>query len=388
MQSAQIYLDYAATSPVAPEVVTSMLPYWTTHFGNPSSVHRLGQRALAGLEEARATIAAHFNVASGDVVFTSCGSESDNLALRGVMFAQQERGRDHLITCAIEHKAVLATALQLRDRFGLDVTVLPVDGSGRVRIEDVAAAIKPDRTGLISIMAASNEIGTVQPVAEIGALARAHGIPFHTDAVQTIAYQAWDLRQQPIDLLSIAAHKFYGPKGVGALIVRPGVPLLPPMTGGSQEEGRRPGTSNVAFAVGMARALALAADRRAADVAHVTPLRDRLIRELHAALGDRVRLTGHETQRLPNHASFAIRDVSGNEMLMHLDMAGVAASSGSACLVGNPEPSKVLQALGLGPSWTLGGLRFTFGRGSEPHHVDRAVAAVETAVTQMRAYAG
>lgn len=378
MMSAQrlIYLDHSATTPVDPAVVEAMLPYWTAHYGNPSSVHRFGRNAQRALAEARQRIADLIQAQPHEIIFTGSGSESDNLALRGVMLAARRRGGgNHLITSIIEHKAILDTARQLRDLLGFELTILPVDEQGQVAVEMVEAAIRPNETVLISLMAANNEIGARQPIRAVGELARAHGILFHSDAVQAAAYEPWDMRRQPIDLLSMAPHKFHGPKGIGILFVRDGVELLPPITGGGQEEGRRPGTENVAFAVGAAAALTLAQERRAADVPRLTAMRDAFIQAVLGANPIICRLTGHPTDRLPHHASFAVRHMSGNDLLMHLDIAGIAASSGSACLVGDPKPSAILEALGLSDVWTRGGLRFSFGR---ENTLEDALAAAQT----------
>lgn len=378
MMSAQrlIYLDHSATTPVDPAVVEAMLPYWTAHYGNPSSVHRFGRNAQRALAEARQRIADLIQAQPHEIIFTGSGSESDNLALRGVMLAARRRGGgNHLITSIIEHKAILDTARQLRDLLGFELTILPVDEQGQVAVETVEAAIRPNETVLISLMAANNEIGARQPIRAVGELARAHGILFHSDAVQAAAYEPWDMRRQPIDLLSMAPHKFHGPKGIGILFVRDGVELLPPITGGGQEEGRRPGTENVAFAVGAAAALTLAQERRAADVPRLTAMRDAFIQAVLGANPINCRLTGHPTDRLPHHASFAVRHLSGNDLLMHLDIAGIAASSGSACLVGDPKPSAILEALGLSDVWTRGGLRFSFGR---ENTLEDALAAAQT----------
>lgn len=378
MMSAQrlIYLDHSATTPVDPAVVEAMLPYWTAHYGNPSSVHRFGRNAQRALAEARQRIADLIQAQPHEIIFTGSGSESDNLALRGVMLAARRRGGgNHLITSIIEHKAILDTARQLRDLLGFELTILPVDEQGQVAVETVEAAIRPNETVLISLMAANNEIGARQPIRAVGELARAHGILFHSDAVQAAAYEPWDMRRQPIDLLSMAPHKFHGPKGIGILFVRDGVELLPPITGGGQEEGRRPGTENVAFAVGAAAALTLAQERRAADVPRLTAMRDAFIQAVLGANPIICRLTGHPTDRLPHHASFAVRHLSGNDLLMHLDIAGIAASSGSACLVGDPKPSAILEALGLSDVWTRGGLRFSFGR---ENTLEDALAAAQT----------
>ena len=380
-----IYLDHGATTPVHPAVVAAMAPYWSEQYGNPSSHHRTGYAAARAVETARETLADLLGVAPSAVVFTACGSESNNLALRGAMLTAREAGRGrHLITSAIEHSAVLATARQLRDHFGFDLTVLPVDGEGRLRLADVAAALRPD-TVLISVMAANNEIGTLQPWAEIGALAREHGVVFHTDAVQLAAARRWNLAEEPVDLMTLAPHKFYGPKGVGVLIVRPGVELLPTLTGGGHEGGLRAGTTNVPLVVGAVEAFRLAMVEQAERLAHVTPLRDRLLRELPAALPGRCIVTGHPTERLPHHASFALRDVSGNDLLMHLDLAGIAASSGSACASGDPKPSPILEALGLDPEWTKGGLRLTLGRQNTPADVDAVLATLPDIVNRLAA---
>ena len=380
-----IYLDHGATTPVHPAVVAAMTPYWSEQYGNPSSHHRTGHASARAVETARETLADLLGVAPSAVVFTACGSESNNLALRGALLAAREAGRGrHLITSAVEHSAVLATARQLRDHFGFALTILPVDEFGRVRIEDVAAALRPD-TALISIMAANNEVGTLQPWAEIGALARARGVLFHTDAVQLAAARRWNLAEEPVDLMTLAPHKFYGPKGVGVLIVQPGVDLLPTLTGGGHEGGLRAGTTNVPLVVGAAEAFRLAMVEREERLAHVTPLRDRLLRELPAALPGRWVVTGHPTDRLPHHASFALRGLSGNDLLMHLDLAGIAASSGSACASGDPKPSAILEALGLGAEWTKGGLRLTLGRQNTATDVDAVLAALPDIVNRLAA---
>lgn len=370
MQQNAIYLDHGATTPVHPAVVAAMAPYWNESFGNPSSHHRTGYAAARAVEAAREQVADLLGTTPKTVIFTGCGSESNNLALRGIMTAARAAGRgNHLITDGIEHSAVLQTAIQLRDYFGFDLTILPTDAFGRIRIADVEAAIRPD-TALISVMAANNEIGTIQPWAEIGELARSRGIPYHTDAVQLAASRQWNLGHEPIDLMTIAPHKFYGPKGVGILVVRPGIDLVPAQSGGSHEGGLRAGTLNVPLIVGAAEALRLAMAEREERLAHVLPLRDRLLAGLPAALPDQCLVTGHPTERLPHHASFALRNVSGNDLLMHLDMASIAAGSGSACSSGNPKPSAVLQALGLSREWTTGGLRLTLGRRNTAADID------------------
>lgn len=362
MGNKRIYLDHGASTPVHPQVIESMLPYWTEMYGNPASSHDYGRQASSALDKSRRTLADLLNAQPDELTFTGCGSESDNMALRGVMYAARANGTgNHLITCTIEHGAILKTAEQLRDHFDFDVTIVPVDQFGQVNPADVAAAIRPD-TALISIMAANNEIGTLQPVLMIGQLAREHDILFHTDAIQAVAVMQWDLAEMPIDLMSIAPHKFYGPKGVGILYARRGIELMASLTGGGQEDGRRSGTVNVPFAVGAAKAFALAMAELEERNNHYQTLRDCLIDGLLATFPDDCILTGHPTERLPHNASFAFRNVDGNNLLMHLDMAGIAASSGSACKTGNPKPSAVLEAIGLDAAWTKGGLRLTVGQ--------------------------
>jgi cysteine desulfurase len=379
-----IYLDYAATTPVDPRVVEAMLPYLTADFGNPSSVHVFGRRAEKALEQARRTVAGVLNCAPDEVVFTGCGSEADNLALRGLALAERERrGARHIVTTPIEHEAVLATAHQLRDHYGFELTELPVDAAGRVNPDDVARALRPD-TALVAVMYANNEIGTVQPIAQIAERCRERGIALHTDAVQAASQLDVDVRALGATTLALGAHKFYGPKGVGALYVRAGAALLPAQTGGAQERGRRAGTQNVAYIVGLAVALRLTADERAAHNARFEALRERVIASVLGAIPES-RLTGHRTERLPNHASFAFRGVNGNDLLMHLDLAGLAASSGSACKTGDPRPSGVLLALGLEPEWALGSLRVTVGRSTTDAHIDRLLEVLPGLVSKLRA---
>lgn len=372
----EIYLDHGATTPVHPDVIAAMAPYWSDVFGNPSSHHRTGYRAARAVESARSRIAELLSAAPDEIVFTGCGSESNNLALRGAMWAARASGRgNHLITSCVEHSAVLETARQLSATFGFDLSVVPVDSSGRVCVEDIARAIRPD-TVLISVMAANNEIGTIQPWEAIGKLARERGVLFHTDAVQLAAARRWNLSTEPVDLMTLAPHKFYGPKGIGILYVRSGTPLLATQTGGGHENGRRAGTVNVPLVVGAAAALSLAMAQQAERVAHLTHLRDRLLKEIPHALPDCCIVTGHPQDRLPHNASFAFKDISANDLLMHLDLAGIAAGSGSACSSGNPKPSPVLEAIGLGREWTKGGLRLTVGTNSTEIEVDRAIPII------------
>lgn len=385
MSQRTIYMDHGATTPVDPRVLEAMMPFWTEAYGNPASMHHFGRQAERGLRQARRTIADLLHAEPQEIIFTGCGSESDNLALRGAMWSARRAARgNHLITSAIEHKAVLETARQLQQQSGFDVTILPVDRMGQVDVQQVAEAIGPD-TVLISIMAANNEIGSLQPIEEIAQLARERGILFHTDAIQAAAVTAWDMTSTPYDLVSFAPHKFYGPKGVGFLYARQNVELVAALTGGSQEEGRRAGTVNVPHAVGAAEAFRLAMAEREANVAHYQRLRDRLVEGI-LQIDDGVVLTGHPSERLPHNASFAFRDLSGNDLLIHLDAAGIAASSGSACSTGNPKPSSVLLALGLEEAWTRGGLRLTVGRQNTDEDVDAVLEKLPQIVTTLRTF--
>lgn len=377
------YLDYAATTPVDPRVLARMQPYFSELFGNPSSVHRYGQQAEAALESAREQAARVMNCQPNELVFTGCGSESDNLALRGAaLAARRERGASHILISPVEHHAVSRTAQQLEALFGFELEYLPVDGYGQVQPQAVAARLRPE-TAVVSVMYANNEIGTINPVAEIGALCRSRGIPFHTDAVQAAAYLPVDVQALNVDLLSIGAHKFYGPKGVGALYIRKGTPILPILTGGSQESGLRAGTHNIPYIVGLAEALELAQAERLARGAHVQPLRDYIIGRVLEEIPE-ARLTGHPVERLPNHASFVLNRADGNALLMVLDVAGFACSSGSACKTGSPEPSEVLTALGLDAGWALGSLRVTLGTATTTQEVEAFLAALPGAVERVR----
>jgi cysteine desulfurase len=381
--SRTIYLDHAATTPVDPRVVEAMLPYFTEDYGNPSSIHRYGQKAERAVEQARETVARLWGCDPGEIVFTSCGSESDNLALRGAMLTARQASRGvHLITTPIEHSAVSKTAAQLADLLDFKLTVVPVDENGQVHPADIAAACTDD-TALVSVMYANNEVGTIQPLAEIAAAAHASGALIHTDAVQAAGQLPLKVRDLGVDMLAISAHKFYGPKGVGALYVRDGVSLAPSQSGGGQESGRRAGTHNVAFIVGLAKALEIAEAELDAHNAHYRHLRDQLIDGLLHQIPD-IQLTGHPTERLPNSASFALQHVDGNALLMHLDVRGIAASSGSACKVGNPAPSSVLTAMGFDPTWALGGLRLTVGRQTTETDIDTALDIIPQTVEKVR----
>ncbi len=364
-----IYLDYAATTPVDPRVQEAMAPYFSEIFGNPSSVHMQGQRAEAAVETAREKTAAVLNCRASEIVFTSCGSESDNLALRGAALAMREvNGADRILTSRSEHHAVSKTAEQLEKHYGFHVDWLETDAHGMVTPEALEKAITP-KTGLVSVMYANNEIGTVNPIAELAGICRGHKIPFHTDAVQAAAYLPLDVESLGADLISLGGHKFHGPKGVGALYLRKGTTVIPHLTGGGQENGLRAGTHNVPYIVGFAEALHLAHEEGPRRAAHVRPLRDRILgRVLDEIPGSR--LTGHPEMRLPNHASFVFKGVDGNFLLQLLDGAGFACSSGSACKTGSPEPSEVITALGMPREWSLGSLRVTLGTATMPGDVE------------------
>lgn len=383
MNKPEIYLDYAATTPVDERVFRAMQPHFAMDFGNPSSVHRYGQAAEAALEEARITVAETLHCSSGEIIFTSCGTESDNLAVRGIALAQRQKsGKNHILISPVEHHAVTHTAKQLGEVFGFEVEMLPVDQYGQVSPSSLRKCLRPE-TALVSIIYANNEIGTVNPISELGSVCREIGVPFHTDAVQAAAHLPIDLDQSPIDLMSIGAHKFYGPKGVGVLFIRKGTVLIPTQTGGSQEFALRAGTQNVPYIVGMAEAFRLAQAESIQRADSLVPMRDRIIGKVLEEIPD-VQLTGHPTRRLPNHASFVFRGADGNLMLMLLDQAGFACSSGSACKTGSPEPSDVLLALGLDREWALGSLRVTLGAGNTPEQIEAFLEALPRCVDQAR----
>ena len=377
-----IYLDHAATTPLRPEALEAMLPYLTDHFGNASSPHAAGRRARQGLDEAREGIASILGAKPREIVFTSGGSEADNLAIKGAAWAASAKGR-HIVTSAVEHKAVLHAAAIL-ERSGFEITVVPVDRYGRVDPEEVDSAIN-EHTTLVSIMYANNEVGTIQPIAEIGAICRRRGVLFHTDAIQAGGYLPLDVDNLGVDLLSLAAHKLYGPKGVGALFVRQGTALLPQIQGGAQERQRRAGTENVAGIVGFARALELAqADPAARDAenARLAGLRDRLLGAVRDLPG--VELSGHPVERLPHSASWLIDAVEGGDLVAALDLEGVEGSTGSACTSGSAEPSHVLLAMAIPAQRAHGALRLTAGRGTSSPDVDRAAEVLRSAIGRMR----
>ena len=364
-----IYLDYSATTPVDSRVLDVMVPYFSASFGNPSSVHRYGQIAEAAIDSARETVARILNCRADEILFTSCGSESDNLAIRGAAYAMREKtGARWILASRAEHPAITNTLKHLEKHEGFLVEWLDVDAHGAVAPQTVAKAICDD-TAIVSVMYANNEIGTINDIKGITALCRANNILFHTDAVQAAAYLPVDVSELGVDLMSLGAHKFYGPKGVGALYVRKGTPLISHLTGGGQEFSLRAGTQNVPYIVGFAEALRLTQEERDRRVAHVRPLRDQIIGSVLETIPD-AQLTGDLENRLPHHASFAFKDVDGNLLLTLLDAAGFACSSGSACKTGNPEPSEVMNAIGLTRDWGLGSLRVTLGVHTTPADVD------------------
>jgi cysteine desulfurase len=377
----RIYLDYAATTPVHPDVLKAMLPYFNEGFGNPSSIHACGQEAKGAVERARASVAHLIGAEDEEIFFTGGGTEADNFALEGVAFAIESKG-GHIITTAIEHHAVLETGKFLEKR-GFKVTYLPVDKFGMVAPDDVRKAITPE-TILISVMHANNEIGTIQPLAEIGRIAREAGVCFHTDAVQTAGRIPVDIDELGVDLLSISAHKLYGPKGIGALYIRKGTRITPFMHGGGQERGRRAGTENVPGIVGFGKAAELALQEMNEEATRLIELRDRFIAELQKRI-DNIHSNGHPVKRLPNNVNVSISFVEGEAMLLNLDMAGICASTGSACSSGNLEPSHVLLATGCSHEQAHGSLRFTLGKWTTGADVEKVLDILPPIVKKLRA---
>lgn len=380
-QLTRIYLDHAATTAVDPRVLKAMLPYWTEHYGNPASLYDQGRGAAEGLNRARKQVAGILGCNDNEIVFTSCGTESDNLAIRGVTTALRRKGK-HIITTTIEHHAILRTCEQLEQLDGYKVTYLPVDAMGMVDPDDVRKAIRPD-TVLISVMYANNEIGTIQPIAEIGAIARKAGVVFHTDAVQAGGSLPLDVDQLNVDLLSLSGHKFYAPKGVGVLYIRRGTPIVPIQTGGGQERGMRAGTSNVPYIVGLGEALVLAHQDREQEQARLAALRDRLIKGVLTSVPDSC-LNGHPTQRLANNANFIFAGIEGEAVQMKLDWAGIACGTGSACASEDDEPSHVLVACGIKKLLSRASIRFTLGRENTEIDVDRVIEILPPIVQGIR----
>ena len=375
--SRRVYLDHNASTPVHPEVLAEMLPFFSEQFGNPSSVHGFGREARAGLDLARERVARFLAVAPEEIVFTSGGTESDNLGVKGLAWA---RGRGHLITSKVEHHAVLR-ACQWLEGQGFAVTYVGVDGHGMVDPDDVKRAIRPDTIG-ISIMHANSEVGTIQPVGAIGAIARAAGVPFHVDAVQT--FGKIDLDLADIDALSFSGHKIYGPKGVAGLWIRKGTKMVSVQHGGEHERRRRAGTENVPGIVGLGKAVEVRARDMHEERRRVSALRDRLWEGIRARVPD-ARLNGHPTERLPGTANISYRGVESESVVLGLDLKGIGVSAGSACTSGNVEPSYVLVAMGAPLDWAVGAVRHSLGRSTTAEDIDYVVESVEPIVRKLRA---
>lgn len=377
----RIYLDNAATTPTRPEVIEAMLPYYHEISGNPSSIHSFGREARKGVDEARDRVAQALGADPSEIIFTGGGSESDNYAIKGTAWGLRGKG-NHIITSNIEHHAVMDSCAWL-EKQGFHVTYLPVDSYGLIDPAQVAKAITPE-TILVTIHHANNEIGTIEPVEEIGRVCRDKGVLFHSDAVQSVGTLPIDLKEMPIDMLSFSAHKFYGPKGIGGLYVRKGLRLTQLVHGGGQERGRRAGTENVPGIVGMAKALELATKGLAERNARVAALRDRLIQGVFNRI-DHVRLNGHPTRRLPGNTNFCFEFIEGESLLLNLDLKGIAGSSGSACTSGSLEPSHVLLAIGLPHEIAHGSLRLTLGSGTTAEEIDYVMEVLPEIVAKLRA---
>jgi len=377
----RIYMDYAATTPMLPEVAEAMQPYFSHRFGNPSSIHSMGQEASDAVERARSQVAAIIACRPEDVVFTGGGTEADNHAIKGVCLAGREKG-NHIITTAIEHHAVLNTCNYMKE-LGFDVTVVPVDKYGMVNPNDIRKAITA-KTLLVSVMHANNEIGAVQPIEEIGSITRRAGVYFHVDAVQTAGHLPIDVDRMGIDLLSASAHKLYGPKGVGMLFVRGGTNIVPLLHGGEQENDRRAGTENVAGIAGFGRAADIARAEMGEEADRLSAYRDRLIDVVLERVADTY-LNGHRTSRLPNNANFSFDFIEGEAIIMYLDAEGICASTGSACSSASSEPSHVLMALGIPVERARGSVRFTLGRWTSTEDIDKVVEALPRIVEKLRA---
>lgn len=376
-----VYFDHAATTPVDERVLQKMLPYFTDNFGNPNSQHWFGRRSVTAVDEARDTVASLIGAKPSEIYFTSGGTESDNWAIRGAAHARAEKGK-HLIISAVEHPAMITTAKEL-EKEGFEVSLAPVDEYGAVDVEKLKSLLRPD-TIFVGIMTANNEVGTIQPLAEISGLCRERGILFFTDAVQAAGALKIDVNDPAVDLLSFSGHKFYGPKGVGVLYIRSGLKLGKIITGGHQERTMRGGTTNVPAIVGLAEALRLAQEEREQNAAYVSSLRDRFIsRVLHEI--PYVKLNGHPQNRLPANANFSFRYIEGESLLFSLDLAGIAVSSGSACSSGSLEPSHVLLAMGLPEGLAHGSIRFSFGKDNTPAQIDYAVDKLKEIVVKLRA---
>lgn len=380
MSSRAIYMDHAATTYTKKEVLEEMLPFFTEHFGNPSSIHKFGRDVRKSVDTAREKVAKALGALPEEIYFTAGGSEADNWAVKGAAYANRGKG-NHIITTQIEHHALLHTCEYL-EKEGFEVTYLPVDEYGLVSVEDVKNAIT-DKTILISIMYANNEIGTIQPIAEIGKLAKEKGIYFHTDGVQAVGSVKIDVKEQNIDMLSLSAHKFYGPKGIGALYIRKGVKLFSFIHGGAQERGRRAGTENVPGIIGLAKAIELATENMEGNTKRITALRDKLIKGVMEKV-PYTRLNGHPEKRLPGNVSFCFQYIEGESLLLNLDMKGIAGSSGSACTSGSLDPSHVLLAIGLPHEIAHGSLRLSLGDVNTEEDIDYVLEVLPEIVDRLR----
>ena len=376
-----VYLDNAATTPVAPEVLEVVTKALSGACGNPSSHYSVGYEAKEFVDTGRAQVAKAINCQPGEIFFTGCGSEADNWAIKGTALKLAKKGKKHLITSQFEHHAVLHSMKAL-EREGFEVTYLPITSDGFVRPEDVEAAIRPD-TALVTVMMANNEIGTIEPIAEIGAVCKKHGVLFHTDAVQAIGHVPVDVKAMNVDMLSMSGHKFYAPKGVGSLYVRAGVRLENLIEGGAQERSRRAGTENLPAIVGMGKAIELITAEQQEENARLTAMRDRLIQGILEKIPDS-RLNGHPTRRLPGNVNVSIRFIEGESLLLSLDMVGIAGSSGSACTSGSLDPSHVLLAIGLPHEIAHGSLRLTLGRDNTEQDVDSVLEQLPKIVERLR----
>ncbi|MFC2068721.1 cysteine desulfurase NifS [Chloroflexota bacterium] len=377
----RIYLDYAATTPIHPDVLKAMLPYFNEAFGNPSTIYSYGQEAKEAIEGARAQIAKFINARDEEIIFTSGGTEANNFALKSVAFTNEAKG-DHIITTSIEHHAVLETCKYLEKR-GFSVTYLPVDDYGMVDPDDLRRAITP-KTIIISVMHANNEVGTVQPITEIGKTAQEANIYFHTDAVQTAGHIPVDVNELGVSLLSMSAHKLYGPKGIGALYIREGTKIIPFVHGGEQEKGQRAGTENVPGIVGFSKAVELAWQEMNEESERLTYLREKLVQGLLEHI-NHTHLNGHPVKRLPNNVAINIDYIEGESILLDLDQEGICASTGSACSSGNLEPSHVLLAMGLNYEQAHGLLRFTLGKWTTGEEIEQVLETLPRIVTRLRA---
>ncbi len=380
MVNSSIYLDNSATTPLKKEVLDAMMPYLTEHFGNPSSIYTIGRNAKAAIETARQQVADAIGATPAEIYFTGCGSEADNWAIKGIARAKEKKGK-HIITSAIEHHAVLHT-LNYLEKQGFEVTYLPVDEFGKISLTELEDAIRPD-TILITIMTANNEVGTIEPISEIGKIARAHNVVFHTDAVQAIGVLEMDVKEMCIDMLSLSAHKFGGPKGVGALYVRNGIRPEIFMHGGAQERARRAGTENVASIVGLGKAITLATNNIPEKAEKLSTLRDYLIEHIMKEI-PYVKLNGHPTDRLPGNANFSFYFIEGESLLLMLDLNGIAASSGSACTSGSLDPSHVLLAMGLPHETAHGSLRISIGEENTKEEIDKVITLLPQIVQKLR----